>query len=144
MCFFQYFKILIFQVVSGVKEQKMVQNNKKFCLLHFISQELYIIWLSLNDNIFRCVVHFSKILIFWVHRGVKRQKKKKNQNDKKFCLLCLMFQEPYIIWLSFMVQMCKIIIFQGVFLDRCQRGLIRLVLLVMIGWLVTQFSQKRL
>ena len=145
MCFFQYFKILIFQVVSGVKEQKMVQNNKKFCLLHFISQELYIIWLSLNDNIFRCVVHFPKILIFWVHRGVKRvKKKKKNQNDKKFCLLRLMSQEPYIIWLSFMVQMCKIIIFQGVFLDWCQRGLIRLVLLVMIGWLVTQFSQKRL
>ena len=30
------------------------------------------------------------------------------------------------------------------FLDRCQRGPIRSVLLVIIGWLVTQFSQKRL
>ena len=68
-----------------------------------------------NDNIFRCVVHFSKILIFWVHRGVKEQKMV--QNDKKFCLLRSISQEPCIILLSFMVQMCKMIIFPGVFFN---------------------------
>ena len=39
------------------------------------------------------------------------------QNDKKFCLLCSISQEPYIIWLSFMVQMCKMIISPGVFFN---------------------------
>ena len=36
-------------------------------------------------------------------------------NAKKFCLLQSMPQEPYIIWLSFMVHICKMIIFSGVF-----------------------------
>ena len=36
-------------------------------------------------------------------------------NDKKLCLLCSVSQEPYIIWLSFMVHMCKTIITAGVF-----------------------------
>ena len=36
--YFQIFKILIFWVVSGVKEQKVGQNDKKL-LVHFISQE---------------------------------------------------------------------------------------------------------
>ena len=30
---------MIFQVVSGVKVQKMTQNNKKICLSHSVSQE---------------------------------------------------------------------------------------------------------
>ena len=47
-------------------------------------------------------------MIFWVHRGVEGPKMV--QNDKKFCLLHSISQEPYIIWLSFMVQMWKIII----------------------------------
>ena len=34
-------------------------------------------------------------------------------NDKKFCLLHSISQEPYIIWLSFMVHMCKMIISPG-------------------------------
>ena len=46
-----------------------------------------------------------KILIFQVFKGLKAQKKMA-QNDKKFCLLHLIFQEPYIIWSSFMVHMC--------------------------------------
>ena len=33
---------------------------------------------------------------------------------------------------------------KGFLLDRRQRGPIRSVLLVIIGWMVTQFSQKRL
>ena len=38
-----FFKILIFQVVSGAKGQKMVQNDKKYCQSCLISQEPYII-----------------------------------------------------------------------------------------------------
>ena len=47
------------------------------------------------------------MLVFWVHRGIKGQKTV--QNDKKFCLSCSISQEPYIIWLSFMVHMCRTI-----------------------------------
>ena len=41
------------------------------------------------------IVNF-KILVFWVVRGLKGQKTV--QNDKNFCLLHLIFQEPYIIY----------------------------------------------
>ena len=39
------------------------------------------------------------------------------QNDKKLCLSCSISQERYIIWLSLMVQMCKMIISPGVFFN---------------------------
>ena len=38
------------------------------------------------------------------------------QKDQKLYPSCLTSQEPYIIWSSFMVHMCKKIIFPGVFL----------------------------
>ena len=116
-CFFQFFKILIFQVVRGwggggrVKRQKTVQNDKKFCRSRFISQEPYITWLRFMVHICKMIIspgffiHFFKIFIFWVVRGVKGQKVV--QNDKKFCPSRFISLEPYIIWLSFMVQMCK-------------------------------------
>ena len=50
---------------------------------------------ELIDNISRYFFQFFKILIFRVDRGVKGQKMA--QNDKKFCLSHLIFQEPYII-----------------------------------------------
>ena len=98
----------------------MVQNDKIFCLLYFISQEPWIMWLSFMVRICKMISSgllniFSKILIFWVHRGIKE--KKMVQNYKKFCLLCSISQELYIIWLSFMVQMCKIIISPDVFFN---------------------------
>ena len=114
--FFQFFKILFFWVVRGVKEQKQVQN-KKFYLSHFISQEQYIIWLPFMVHLCKMIISlggfsiFVKILFFWVVRGVKGQKTV--QNDKKLCLLHSISQEPYIIWLSSMVHMCKMIISLG-------------------------------
>ena len=82
-CYFHFFKILILCVVSGgngIKGQKMVQNEKKFCLLCSISQESYIIWFSFVVLMFKMIIppgfffHFFKILIFQVVRGVKGQK----------------------------------------------------------------------
>ena len=95
----------------------MIQNDKKSCPLHFISQEPYIICLSFMVHICKIIssgifFYFSKILIFWVHRGIKGQQMV--QNDKKFCLLHSISQKPYT-RLSFMVQVCKIIISPGVF-----------------------------
>ena len=73
-----FFKTLILWVVKGsVKGQKMVQNEKKICLLCSISQESYIIWflfmgLVWNDDVYRSFFHFFKILIFGIIKGVKR------------------------------------------------------------------------
>ena len=117
--YFQFFKILIFQVVRGAKGQKMVQNNKKVSLSHFISLELYIIWLSFMLHMCKMIISscgffFFLNFNFWgCVRGVKGQKAV--QNDKKFCLLHSISQETYIIWLSFMVHICKMIICSGVF-----------------------------
>ena len=93
---FHFFKIFIFRVVSV---EKMIQNDKKFCPSRSISQEPYIIWFS-------CMVHVCKIVIspgvffilpkFLFFRWVNR--KNRDQNDKKFCPLRSISQEPYIIY----------------------------------------------
>ena len=87
--FFIFLKILILWVHSGIKGQKLVQNDKKVCLLDSICQKPYIIWLSFMVQMCKMVVspgvffHFFKILIFQVVSGVKGQKMV--QNDKKIC-----------------------------------------------------------
>ena len=50
-----FFLILIFWAAMGVKLKKVAQNDKKLCLLHFISQEPCIIWLS-------CMMHMCKMM----------------------------------------------------------------------------------
>ena len=105
-------KILILGVVSGVKEQKMVQNDKKklFVVLHISGTThgmivIYLCYTTVTNNISRHFFHFFKILILWIVGGVKGQKMV--QNDKTFCLSYSISQEPYI-WLWFLVHMCKI------------------------------------
>ena len=98
----------------------MVQNDKKFCPLHSISQQPCIVWLSFMVHICKMMISsgiffFFQNFDFLVHTGVKGQKM--FQNDKKFCLLHSISQEPYLIWLLFMVQMCKMIISPGVFFN---------------------------
>ena len=111
---FIFFKIFIFCVVKGVNRQKTVQNDKKFSLSCSISQERYIIWFSFIVHMSKIIISpgvffiFSKFWFFGLLGGVKMQKKV--QNDKKVCLPHSISQEPYIIWLSFMVHMCKLII----------------------------------
>ena len=53
---------------------------------------------------------FFKMLIFWIVRQVKGQKMV--QHEKK-CLSHSISQEPFIIWLSFVVHKCKMIISLG-------------------------------
>ena len=66
---------------------------------------IYVCKMIISSGVFSI---FLKSLIFWVHRGVKGQKTV--QNDKTLCLLHSISQDPYIIWLLFMVQMCKVVI----------------------------------
>ena len=69
--FFHFIKILIFQIVNGVKGQTITQNDKILWLSRCISQEPYIIWLSLMIHICKMITSpgiffiFSK---FWFSR----------------------------------------------------------------------------
>ena len=66
-----------------------------------------------NDGISRRFFHSFNILIFWV---VGRGKMAKMVHDeKKLYLSHSISQEPYIIWFSFKVHMCKMIISIGFF-----------------------------
>ena len=87
---------LIFQVVSRLKGQKMVQNDKKFCSSRFISQEPYIIWFSFLvhslvwNNISRFFFQLFTILVFQVVKGVKGQKTLENDKNCIFFILLKM------------------------------------------------------
>ena len=76
-------------------------------------------WLSLMVHKCKMIIspgaflNFLKIFIFRVVKGVNR--KEMVQNDKKFCPLRSICQEPYIIWLSFFVHMRKMVISPGFF-----------------------------
>ena len=102
ICFI-FSKFWLFGLLRGdVKEQKMVQNEKKFCLSHSISQESYIIWFSFMILMYKWYLleFFSFFSKFWFS-GLLGQKIA--QSDKKFCLSRLISQEPYVMWSSFVV-----------------------------------------
>ena len=108
--FSHFFKILICWIVRRVKGQKMAQNGKKFCSSHLISQEPNVIWFSFivhtcKKMISPVVVVFLPILIFGVNSEVKGQKMA--QNNKIFCLSHSISQDLCLVWLWFLVHMCK-------------------------------------
>ena len=78
--FFHFFRILIFRVVWGEKGQKIVQNDKKFCLSPSISQEPYILWFSFVVHKCKMIMSpgiffiFSKFWFFWFLGGSKGKK----------------------------------------------------------------------
>ena len=80
-----FLKVLILWVVSGVRRQKISQNEKNFCLSHSLSEESFFIIFSFivhickmikSQGIFFILLIF-KILIFRVVRGVKGEKRAK-------------------------------------------------------------------
>ena len=90
--FFQLFKILIFWVHIGIKEQKTVHNDKRVCLSHSISQEPHIIWLRFMVKMWKIIISLGvffnvKILIFLVVKELNGEQIV--QNCKNFCLLHL-------------------------------------------------------
>ena len=104
--FFYFSKFRFFKLLGGVKRQKTVQNDKKFCLSRCISQEPYIIWLSFMVQMCKMIISTAvffnfKVLIFQVVRGLKRQKIA--QNDKIFLSVAPLISGP--VYHSFMVPM---------------------------------------
>ena len=97
--FFHFFNILIFRVVlgGGKGAKKIAQNDKKFCLLHAIFQEPYII--SLSFVVHKCKIITSLVISFvfskfWFLR-VKGQKITQNDKSPVFCTLCLRNHTSY-------------------------------------------------
>ena len=102
-------KILIFQIVKGLKGQIMGQNEENFCLLN---QEPCIIWYDLHlwyTCMYKRIISpgifffFSK---FWFLgslglEGVLVKGQKIAQYDKELCLSHSVSQEPYIIYCDF-------------------------------------------
>ena len=117
--FFHFFEILIFWAVKGVKGQKKpkMKNNNSICHAPYLRNSRaydHVFWYTgLKWWYLQVFFQLFKILIFGVVVGVRWQKMV--QNDKKFCLSHFISQEPYIIWLSSMVHMCKMIISPGIF-----------------------------
>ena len=74
------------------------------------------IWLSFTVQICKMIISPGTFLIFsvfWFSGSIGD--KRTIQNDKNFCLSGSISQEPHIIWLPFMVYMCKVIISLGRF-----------------------------
>ena len=91
---FHFFKILIFWVVSGVKEQKIAQNDKNFCVLHFISQESYIMWLSFMVHLYEMMISLGVFFIFsklWFFRLLGGSKEKKWPKITKNYVCCALY-----------------------------------------------------
>ena len=117
--FIFFFLILVFWAVREVKGQKIAQNEKwQLHPLHVISNEQYH-----HDSISSWfLVHLCKMMIsqgffssfsnFWFFELLEgwKGKKKTVQNDKVLYPSRFISQEPYIIWLSFMVRLSKMII----------------------------------
>ena len=108
--FFNLFKILIFWVFKGIEGQKMIQNDKKISVTFHISGTIY--------HMIFIIVHMCKMISpglfsifsrFWFFGLLEGKRLKMSQNDRKLWPPHSISQEPYIIWLSFMDHMCKMI-----------------------------------
>ena len=118
--FFIFPRFLIFWVVRGVKGKKWSKMTK-----HFVCHALYLrnhasygchLWCTCVKWWYPQVFfffHFLKILIFLVVSGVKGQKMA--LNDKNVCPSHSISHEPYLIWLWFLVHICKIIVSSNFF-----------------------------
>ena len=82
--------------------RKRARNGQRWqimCLLQLMPQESYIIWLPFMVHLCKMIMSPWAFFIFskcWFSGllGVKGQETA--QNDKKLCLPCLIYQEPYI------------------------------------------------
>ena len=91
--------------------------TKKFCPSHSISQEQSIIWLLFMVLMCKMVISPGVFSFFQNFDFFDCQRDKRAKNGPKWqkilSVTCSISQEPYLIWLSFMVHMCKVIISPG-------------------------------
>ena len=107
--FFLFLKMLIFGIIKGVvggvgarvKEQKMVQNDKKSYLSHSVPQEQYIIWLWFLLHMYKMIISpgifiVSKFLSFGFLGG-KRVKTDLKVPISVCCTVYLFLELPIIL-----------------------------------------------
>ena len=111
--FFFFFEILIVWVGSGVKRQicpKMIKNS--VCCSSYLRNHtsyVYHLWYTCVKGWYLQVFLFI-FPNFWFFGLLGGEKVNNGPKWEKFCLAHSISQEPYIIWFSFMVHMCKMII----------------------------------
>ena len=107
--FLIFSKFWFFGLLGGKRAENGPKWQKILSVTYSISQEPYIIWLSFMVPMCKKIISLGVFLFFriFIFRVVKGQKMV--HNDKKFCALRFVSQEPYIIWLSFMLHLCKMI-----------------------------------
>ena len=92
----------------------MAQNEKKFCLSCFISQEPYITWLSFVVHKFKKMISpciFFVLLKFWFFGLLVGEKGENGAKWQKILFVTLHIS--YILWLSFVIRKCKMITSPG-------------------------------
>ena len=118
----------------GLLEGKREKYSPKWKLSHALPQEQYILWSWILPHLCKMMISpgfFVVFLVFGFSRLLGREKGKKwPRVTKKFCLLHVISQEPYIIWLSFMVHLCKMMMSPGVFFT------------ILIPWAVRSKTRK--
>ena len=105
-----------------IKQQIMVQNDKKLCPLHSISQERYIIGLSFMAHMCKMIISagfFSFFFLKFSFFGLSVGKRAKNvPKSQKILSVVLYFSGTMYYVMSFMVRMCKMIISPNFFLGQ--------------------------
>ena len=100
---FVFSKFWFSRLLGDVKGQKMAQNNKNCCLMRFISEESYIIWLSFMVDMCKMIISLGLFSVFesfdfpgccWGGLGIGRRwgggahkEQKLVQNDKKILMI---------------------------------------------------------
>ena len=92
-----------------------MKNKNYICHMLYLRDSIWSLFLG---HLCTMMISLSTFPFFWnfdflVVSEVKGQRM--TQKCQKFCLSCAISQEPYITWMSFLVNMCKIIISLGIF-----------------------------
>ena len=97
--FFIFLIFSFFRLLRGQKGKKWPKMTSKFCLLHFISQEPWIIWLSFVVDKFKMIMSpadFFIFLKFWYFGLWGGSKGKKWSRMAKNSVLCTLYLRNHI------------------------------------------------
>ena len=119
--FSHFLKILILWIVSGVKGKKWKKKKKKksVCpapyLRNHTSYDSHLWYTFVKRLYLQVFFSFFQKFDFLGRQGDQRAKNGPKWQQILCCTLYFIFQDPWIIWSSFIVDMCKRIIFPDIF-----------------------------
>ena len=107
--FFILSKFWYSRCLRGSKGEKLVKNS--VCCTFYLR----------NHTSFDCHLWYTSVSSWYLQAffpqyfDFSAKEQKMVQNEKRFCLLYSISQEPYIIWFSFVVDRCKMVSPEGFF-----------------------------